>query len=339
MADRPNPISTFQAKRAYKAFTGHEPTQEKVARLDSKNVAGYRLGPMVGVAYEATRDGKTDQYFHRFKQKARPDLVSRSDGKQLYITGGDYKVTDRGIEDMPALYVVNPSKRRRRAKSGARAKSPIAFLSNPKRRKRRAPRRRAARNVYMSNPKRRRSRSRRPRRISYRRNPIGMRGGKGGFDIGSMVMPAAMVGAGAVGTEILMGYLTVLPAILKTGPQRYVTKGVIGVIAGYFLGKYVNRKAGEAFAAGAIAIATHDAIKSAVTTYAPSVPFGGYNWNKYGYRGNPAMNSMRSPSIGYVNAGRTMGQYMRPNMGEYMGGGAVMTDDLYHPTNAFPQSG
>lgn len=335
MRDGPNPVSVWRAKRAFKNFTGRDATHSQVEKLDSANVAGYRLGEMVGVAYEATRDGKRDQYFHRFKKKARPQLVSRSDGKQLYIAGGDYHVTERGIEDMPELFIVNPSSRRKRRKSGGRARTASGqFKRNPskrkaapmaspvRRRKRRVARRRTfARNPVSAmrrNPVRRRRRATRIARRSYRRNPIRL-GGKGGINIASMIMPGILVGAGAVGAEMLMGYLP-LPPMLTTGPARYITKGVISVAAGALIAKFINKKAGEAFATGGIAIAAHDAIKASITNFMPGAKFGqymgGYNWDKYGYN-TPSLDSFPNGALGYYTPGATlnaMGEYQSPEV-------------------------
>lgn len=326
---KPNPISVWRAKKAFEDFTGHKATKSHSVELDSNSVAGYRLGSLVGVAYEATRDGETDQYFHRFKKSARPELVSRADGKQLYIAGGKYKVTDRGVEDMPQLFVVNPSRRRKR-KSTRKRSAGGQFKRNPTRRKRKAPamavrrrRRRTARRSYRRNPimiaaaprrrRRRKTYSAARRRRTYRRNPSVRLGGRGGFRIGGMILPAMMVGAGAVGAEVAMGYLP-LPAVLKSGPQRYLTKGIVSVLLGWGIAKFVNRKAGEAFAAGGIAIATHDALKASLSGFMPGLQFGGYNWDKYGYN-MPSMDSYpNNPGIGYYSPGSTM-----PAMGEYMG--------------------
>ena len=192
-------------------------------------------------------------------------------------------------------------------------------MASPVRRRRR----RTARRTFARNPVRmattRRNPIRRRRRVSmrrsYRRNPINMGGGgKGRLNLAAMFLPGIMVGAGAVGAEVLMGYLP-LPSILTTGPQRYVTKGIISVAAGYFIAKYVSRKAGEAFATGGIAIAAHDAIKASLVGFMPSVKFGqymgeymdGYNWDKYGYN-SPSVRSYSNvnPGIGYYNPGSTL---------------------------------
>lgn len=137
--------------------------------------------------------------------------------------------------------------------------------------------------------------------------------GKGTFNIAGVIMPAVLIGGGAVGAELLMGYLP-LPAVLKTGPLRYVTKAAVSVAAGYFIAKYGNKKAGEAFAMGGIAIATHDALKAGVTQFMPGARFGGFNWDKYGYN-QIAESYGTQPGIGYYSPGSTM----EAGYGEYMG--------------------
>jgi hypothetical protein len=202
---------------------------------------------------------------------------------------------------------------------------------NPAPRRRR--RRRSAMRSYRRNPIRM---SR--RRRHYRRNPIGRGGGgRGSINIMSMVMPAAMIGAGAVGTELLMGYMPFLPPVLTTGPQRYVTKGVIGALAGWAIAKFANRRAGEAFAMGALVIAAHDAIKAGLVSFAPKAKFGqymngmgyyspgammgpgmaGYNWDKYGYNLLENEYPMANPGT------NGMGAYDSPNVG---GTGDYMSD-------------
>ncbi len=317
-------MDTTKAKRAYKQFTGHTPKKTTVAKLDASNVAGWKLGQAVGVAYEATRDGETERYFHEFKKSARPDLVSRDDGKQLYFTGGRYKVTDRGIEDMPSLFVINPSprkgakkgktmarKRRRTSVRRRRTTTRVAtFARNPIRRRRR---RRASVSTFARNPIRRR------RRVSvkrYRRNPSARRALGGVSKLSGMVMPAVAIGAGAVAAEVAMGYLPI-PAQFKTGVMRHVTKGGVGVVGGLIIGKLFKQpKLGKFFAAGAIAIATHDAIKEALAARMPSLKFGGM--------GAYLPRSAVQGSLGYYNpAGvvdySAMGEYM-PRFSTSLGG-------------------
>jgi len=320
---RAHPFHINRAKKAYTAFTGHEADVARISALDDAPVASYRLGDLVGIAYEATRDGETDQYFHKFGKKARPELLVKHDGSQLYIDGGEYEVTDHGIEDMPELFVVNPSARRkRRAKSPAKKRKSV-FMANPakRRRRRRAVTRRASTaRSYRRNPAPRVTRRRRrrsvgsvavARRRGYRRNPISGGRGKGGFKIIPLLMPALMIGAGAVGAELVMGYLPI-PAQLKVGPMRYATKAAVSVGVGYLIAKFANKKAGEAFAMGGIAIAAHDAIKSLVVGVMPGAQFGGWDGDfnsELGYY---------SPALTDNSMGEYMGEYNPSAMGEFV---------------------
>lgn len=304
MSDKPNPLAVLQAKKAYYDFTGAWPKRTLRAKLDAKPVAAYGLGEMVGVAYEATRDGKTDQYFHRFKKKARPHLGVRSDGKQLYVLGGDYHVTDRGIEDMPGVFMVNPSKRRRKAKTGRKANG--QFKRNPT-----APQRAAAKRARpparitvtaRQNPSRRRR-----RRMGFRRNPLSVGHGKGSFDILTMFFPAVMVGGGAVVAEVAMGYLPI-PDNFKTGNLRYVTKMGISVAVGWAVSKFANKSMGEAIALGGVAITAHDLIKAQLIKAMPTLAFGGRAMGYY----NPGyvMDQTANP--------QQIGQYVQTPMGQYV---------------------
>jgi hypothetical protein len=289
MSDPPL-INRLRAAKAYADFTGHLPKTSYTVQLDGAPIAGYRLGPMVGVAYEATRDGITDQYFHRFSKHARPDLVVKDDGSQLYVVRGRYRVGQRGIQDMPPLMVVNPSsrpslrrnqkgrfmpaarphRRRRRRAGGAAtlfARNPVGFHRVRRRRRRAGATSRRAPVVFKVNPTHRRRHVRR-----YRRNPIG---GTGNLRIHQLIMPAAAIGVGAIGSELMMGYLPI-PANLKTGAVRNLTKGVISLVAGGLIAKFMSRKIGEAFALGGMTIAFHDAGKDLILQMMPAAQFGAY---------------------------------------------------------------
>lgn len=300
-----------RAAKAFEDFTGRKPVRVKKSRLPDRDVTGWEMGPMVGVAYEATRDGKRQQYFHEFKKSARPNLIAQDDGKQLYIAGGKYTVTDRGIEDMPQLFVVNPSARkgrskrkspqmarRRRTSTRRRATRQVAiFRGNPiRRRRRRTTHRRFARNPsrrrhYARNPiRRRRTTVRR-----YRRNPSARRVGGAAVNFGKMLLPAAGIGLGAVGAEILMGYLPI-PASFKTGVMRHVTKGVVGVTAGMLIGKVLRQKRlGNYIALGSVVIAVHDAAKEFIAARMPAITMGQYR--------GPIGSSFGG--MGYINPAQT----------------------------------
>lgn len=87
-----------QAMELFEDFRGENP--ESVERINLPIAkAGLTIGPCDGIMYTTRRDGKVERYIHRFKKSARPLLVSSFDGKQLYIVGGQYTFTDRGIVD------------------------------------------------------------------------------------------------------------------------------------------------------------------------------------------------------------------------------------------------
>jgi len=302
-----------RAEKGFRDFTGDKPRKVSKARLPDRDVAAWKMGKLEGVAYEAVRDGVREKYFHEFAKHARPDLVAQDDGKQLYIVGGRYKVTDRGVTDMPALFVVNPSKRPSLRKKG----------KAPMRRRRRARRSTRQVAVFRANPIRRRRRKahashvRRASVRRYRRNPIvrtmrrRRRAGSvagGALNLGKMLVPAIGIGAGAVGSELIMGYLP-LPAQLKQGAMRHLTKGAVGIGAGLILAKGLKQKRlGNAFALGAVVIAAHDWIKDILVARMPSLKFGAYV---------PSM-----PGLGYSSPGMVLpafGEYVATSPGGFAG--------------------
>jgi hypothetical protein len=55
------------------------------------------LGALRGLIYRADRgDGGVRTYIHFMERE--PQLTCNTDGTQLYIVGGNYRVTRRGIE-------------------------------------------------------------------------------------------------------------------------------------------------------------------------------------------------------------------------------------------------
>lgn len=95
------------AIRRYQRFSGHR--GEVVARLDAAKVRGVltrgkktvliAVGSLDFVGYTTKRDGRIESYIHRFAKHARPLLATSHDGRHLYILGGGYTFTERGIVD------------------------------------------------------------------------------------------------------------------------------------------------------------------------------------------------------------------------------------------------
>lgn len=96
---KPAPENLRQARKAYIDFHGEPVRQVRRATMPAIPKEVWQLGRIVGIAYEAVRDGKRDRYMHKFKSGSAPVLAVSPDGTQLWLVGGHYQVTDRGIED------------------------------------------------------------------------------------------------------------------------------------------------------------------------------------------------------------------------------------------------
>ncbi|MGH6795929.1 MAG: hypothetical protein ACREDH_12230 [Methylocella sp.] len=88
-----------EASRRFARFTGHKAERVEKMSFPGKPGAGLAVGPLLMLAYSATRDGVRENYMHKFREKSRPTLVSSADGKNLFLLGGKYHFTERGIVD------------------------------------------------------------------------------------------------------------------------------------------------------------------------------------------------------------------------------------------------
>lgn len=86
------------AQSKFSNFTGKQKTKITSLHVENADVA-YQLGIVKGIIYEAEIDGEKNDYIHKFNKASAPLLVVSFDGKQLYILGGEYIVTNRGIEN------------------------------------------------------------------------------------------------------------------------------------------------------------------------------------------------------------------------------------------------
>lgn len=170
------------------------------------------------------------------------------------------------------LFIANPSRRRRKRKAKRRS---YAVNPAPRRRKRRAKRRTRAFKSYRRNPS--------PR---VRRAVAGLTRGKGALKIGEVIMPAIGVGVGAVGAEVIMGYAP-LPAAVKTGPVKHLTKAALSIGVGALISRYGNKKLGAMIALGGSSIAVHDFAREQALKFMPKLQLGEY-MDGMGYY-NPAM--------------------------------------------------
>lgn len=88
-----------KAAALYTDFTGHEYPRLSKVSIPSLPEAGVAIGQVDGIMYSTVRDGVPEKYIHRFKRSSRPLMISSPDGKQLYLIGGSYDFTERGIVD------------------------------------------------------------------------------------------------------------------------------------------------------------------------------------------------------------------------------------------------
>jgi hypothetical protein len=88
-----------QAARLYQRFTGH--AAAPLADVPAPRVprVGLAIGTCDGLLYTTVRDGAKEAYIHRFKAADRPLFVVSPDGLQLFLVGGRFRFTERGIVD------------------------------------------------------------------------------------------------------------------------------------------------------------------------------------------------------------------------------------------------
>jgi len=88
-----------QAADLYERFSGHDP--EAIGRVTVPRLprVGVAIGEVDGILYSTIRDGKLEKYIHKFHKRDRPLFVVSPDGKQLFLIGGNYSFTERGIVD------------------------------------------------------------------------------------------------------------------------------------------------------------------------------------------------------------------------------------------------
>jgi hypothetical protein len=88
-----------QAGRLFEDFTGDKSTNvQRVKKPEIPEVL-VAIGTIDGILYSTVRDGEVERYIHKFVAKARPTFAVSPDGKQLFMLGGAYNFTERGIVD------------------------------------------------------------------------------------------------------------------------------------------------------------------------------------------------------------------------------------------------
>ena len=93
--------SRRKAIRIYRSFREANPQKIAVFDVDvPSDVAA--IGHLEACDYRTTHAGKLTLYRHEFIDGSRPLLCASADGRSLWLLGGRFKFTDRGIVDLDA---------------------------------------------------------------------------------------------------------------------------------------------------------------------------------------------------------------------------------------------
>jgi len=164
---------------------------------------------------------------------------------------------------MAQLMLVNPRKRRRKAKTTTKRRTHARRRTTHKRR-------RYARNPIALNTTRR---TRRTHRRKYRRNPIAGRGKMKGLL--APLMPAAISATGAIGLDLAWGIIgSKLPSALSTGPVKHIAKAAGALALGALAGMVVKKDTANQLAIGALTVVLHTAMKETIQKTLPNVQLG-----------------------------------------------------------------
>lgn len=87
----------LRAARIFEQFTGHGAEEVGTVDYPAPKVLAI-VGDLDGVLYTTVRDGITERYKHEFAARDKPMLCVSPEGR-LYIVGGHYRFTERGIVD------------------------------------------------------------------------------------------------------------------------------------------------------------------------------------------------------------------------------------------------
>lgn len=99
MSGKVPPSQVSRAGALYREFSGHEPDETEVIEIPDMPRAVLVIGELEAVIYSTVRDDTAERYIHKFRKQSRAMLCASPDGRQLFIVGGNFEFTDRGIVD------------------------------------------------------------------------------------------------------------------------------------------------------------------------------------------------------------------------------------------------
>jgi len=86
-------------RESFCARMGHEAESIGKIKVEPMPKVGVAIGEVDGILYSTVRDGKLEKYIHQFRKADKPLFVVSPDGKRLFLIGGNYDFTERGIVD------------------------------------------------------------------------------------------------------------------------------------------------------------------------------------------------------------------------------------------------
>lgn len=94
---RPTIAAAKRATKACEEFLWDDPCDDgQVLMLPTMPSVMWQLGELIAITYDATKRGEHAHWEHHFKAE-RPVLAFSEESDSLYVVGGDYSVTERGI--------------------------------------------------------------------------------------------------------------------------------------------------------------------------------------------------------------------------------------------------
>ena len=102
-----------RAKKLYEDFREETPRRARIVRVTLPKVAMV-MGYVHSIQYDTTHGGRTHLYKHTFAAGSRPMLVAANGRGKLFLVGGRYHVTGRGIVDLDARGREIEDRRRRK---------------------------------------------------------------------------------------------------------------------------------------------------------------------------------------------------------------------------------
>lgn len=91
----------LDALSLFRDFRERDATRAKVVDFNIPSAVAV-MGPVEFIGYRTTHGRKAVLYRHDFAPGSRPQLCAGPDENELYLIGGRYRVTDRGIVDLDA---------------------------------------------------------------------------------------------------------------------------------------------------------------------------------------------------------------------------------------------